>query len=316
MITTEVREYAVCYFDLLGQREGLLKKVREADDIASLQNEIEIVSDLIRSFNKSLLNALEQIKARSDDVLRLWGVPEKEMPPYLERMKQVHLGIQQFSDTTMFYVGAKDGDGMGFGMFLSFCLFFAGYYLQLIANGLPLRGSIVLGKGWEILPNCLYGPVMEDAYYLESSVASFPRIVVDKNVIQRVGELDKEAESLHLPTRFSGCFCEDFDGLFIFDYLSKPVIEWLESLGTDWRIVLDSVVRGLRSIRTTLAGFRKSVAGDCRNAIKARKYALLQSYWMQRTEQLEKYFDEKPPQRENPDNVPKQEDNRVVTPCG
>ena len=316
MITTEVREYAVCYFDLLGQREGLLKKVRESDDIASLQDEIEKVSDLIRSFNKSLLNAHEQIKERSDEVLRLWGVPEKEMPPFLERMKQVHLGIQQFSDTTLFYVGAKDGDGMGFGMFLSFCLFFAGYYLQLIANGLPLRGSIVLGKGWEILPNCLYGPVMEDAYCLESSVASFPRIIVDKNVIQRVRDLDKEAESLHLPTRFSGCFDVDFDGLYIFDYLSKSTIGWLESLGIDRRIVLDSVARGLRSIRTTLAGFRQAVDGDCRNAIRARKYALLQSYWMQRTGLLENYFDEKPPQLENAGTGPKQEGNGDSPPCG
>ena len=33
MKSMEVREYVVCYFDLLGKREGLIEKVRKSDDI-------------------------------------------------------------------------------------------------------------------------------------------------------------------------------------------------------------------------------------------------------------------------------------------
>lgn len=295
----EVREYVVCYFDLLGQRDGLLKRVRNEKITDDLQKEIDSVSNLIVSFNESLLNAFNLVKEQGEVLLRLWGVPEKEMPPYLERMKQVHMGIQQYSDSTLFYAGAKDGDGMGFGLFVSYCLYFAMYYLQLIAQGIPLRGSIVMGKGWELSTNCLYGPVMEDAYFLESTIASFPRIVVDQKVIQCVRELDKEAELQHSSMRFSGCFCKDFDGLYILDYLSQTTIERLEMVGVDRHTVLNALVHGLQSIRITLTDFRKEAAIDSRYAIKARKYALLQSYWMQRTEPLGKYFDTKPIQTEN-----------------
>lgn len=303
MKSMEVREYVVCYFDLLGQREGLLKKVRELKEIGSLQDEIEAVSRAILSFNSSMLQVFAMIKEKGQELLRLYGVPEKEMPPVLARLQQVHLGIQQYSDSTLFYVGAKDGEGIGFGLFVMFCLHFAVHYLQLIAQGLPLRGSIVMGKGWELAPNCLYGPVMEDAYYLESHIASFPRIVVDPRVVQGVRNLDKEAELQHSNMQFSGCFCEDFDGLYIMDYLSQTTIERLEMVGVNRQNVLNALVQGLRSIRITLADYRKEAATDTHYAIVAQKYALLQSYWMQRTGPLEKYFDEHPIQAENTKEV-------------
>ena len=47
MNSMEVREYVVCYFDLLGQREGLLKRVRTEAPSEDLQKEIDSVSSLI-----------------------------------------------------------------------------------------------------------------------------------------------------------------------------------------------------------------------------------------------------------------------------
>lgn len=295
----EVREYVVCYFDLLGQREGLLKRVRTEAPSEDLQKEIDSVSRAILSFNSSMLQVFAMIKEKGQELLRLYGVPEGSMPPVLERLKQVHLGIQQYSDSTLFYVGVNDGDGIGFGLFVMFCLQFAVHYLQLIAQGLPLRGSIVIGKGWELAPNCLYGPVMEDAYHLESHIANFPRIVVDPRIVQGVRNLDKEAELQHSNILFSGCFCKDFDGLYIMDYLSQTTIERLEMVGVSRQDVLNALVQGLRSIRITLTDCRQAAATDTHYAVIAQKYALLQSYWMQRTGPLEKYFDKQPIQTEN-----------------
>ena len=42
-----VRDYIACYFDFLGQRSGLLKKVRESSDMDSVQSEV-ILDDLFR----------------------------------------------------------------------------------------------------------------------------------------------------------------------------------------------------------------------------------------------------------------------------
>ncbi len=300
MKSMEVREYVVCYFDLLGQREGLIEKVRKADDVTALQGEIDSLSALIRGFNEDLLQTFGFIKEHGDAVLKFMGMSEESMPEFLDRIKQVHLGIQQFSDSTLFYAGAKDGDGMGFGLFLSFCRYFAAHYLRLVECGIPIRGAIAMGRGWEMAPNCLYGPVMEDVYRLESKVADSPRIVVAPNAFHRILEVDKEAASINAGPKPSEHFTVDFDGLYILDYLSLATIQSLETFGIDRRNVLGSLVRGIRSIRTTLDFYREKAKMDDHAGTIARKYALLQMYWMQRTGALEKYFDSTQPPLSQP----------------
>jgi len=90
-----------------------------------------------------------------------------------------------------------------------------------------------------------------------------------------------------------------------FDLLGQRagLIERLGSqmtFGIDRRNVLGSLVRGIRSIRTTLDFYREKAKLDDHAGIIARKYALLQMYWMQRTGALEKYFDSTQPPLSQP----------------
>ena len=174
-------------------------------------------------------------------------------------------------------------------------------YLNMISKGILIRGGISIGKGWEISPNCLYGPVMEDVYRLEGSVADFPRIVMSSETYQRFKEVDDlDAEDLRrqgilsvpLWLKSAELFSKDFDGIYVLDYLSVSAIK---RFGNFWSIsrgqIYSMIIQGLRYIRTTCATLKEEVSKDVEKVNVARKIALLRSYWLQQTEKINEMVD-------------------------
>ena len=287
----KVKDYAVCYFDLMGQRDGLLRRVREATDLSSVQSEIEQVSEAIRLFNDSICSAKTEIGQHPDKLLRMMGMSEDDIEKLLPDIKCLSFGIQQFSDTTIFYVSAENR--IGLGIFVSWCIALSIYYLNLISNGILIRGGISIGRGWEITPNRLYGPVLEDVYRLEGHVADFPRIVMTSKTYQRFKEMDDlDAEDLRrqgisavpLWLKSAELFSKDFDGVHVLDYLSVSSIKRFDNI---WSIprgrIYSMIIQGLRYVRTTYATLMEEASRDMAKVHVARKIALLRSYWLQQT---------------------------------
>ena len=295
----DVKDYAVCYFDLLGQRDGLLRRVREATDLAGVQEEIEHVSEAIRNFNTAIYGAKKEIEQHADKLLRMMGKSEDEIEKLLPELESLNLGIQQFSDTTVFYVSAENK--MGLGIFVSWCLVLSVNYLNMISKGILIRGGISIGKGWEISPNCLYGPVMEDVYRLEGRVADFPRIVMSSETYQRFKDMDNLDEVnlqrngiLSVPPwlKSSELFSKDFDGIYVLDYLSIAAIKKFDNfLSIPREQIYPIIIQGLRYIRTTCATLMEEASKDVTKVNVARKIALLRSYWLQQTGKINKMAD-------------------------
>lgn len=285
-----IRDYAVCYFDLLGQRDGLLRKVREAKDLTTVQKEVELVSDAIKKFNSTIAAATEEIKSNPERLLQVAGLPQDEINKSLPDIKKLSLGIQQFSDTTVFYVNADSR--VGLGVFNSLCRALSLDYLNLLAAGILIRGGIAIGKGWEMSPNCLYGPVLEDVYHLEGKIADYPRIVTTHGVYRQLAEVDRLdaldcAQPLPSYLKCAELFSMDFDGAYILDYLSISTIKGYELLlqipeGHIFKMLKD----GLRFIRERHNELQNQALDDINKANIARKSALLKSYWLQRIDKV------------------------------
>ena len=290
----DVKDYAVCYFDLLGQRDGLLRRVREATNLADVQDEIERASEAIRNFNNAIYGGKTEIEQHSDKLLHMMGRSEDEIKKLLPELESLNLGIQQFSDTTVFYVSAENR--LGLGIFVSWCLVLSVSYLNMISKGILIRGGISIGKGWEISPNCLYGPVMEDVYRLEGRVADFPRIVMSSETYQRFKDMDeldakdlRQAGTPEVPywLKSSELFSKDFDGIYVLDYLSIAAIKKIDKfLLIPEEQIYPMIIQGLRYIRTTCAILIEEASKDVTKVNVARKLALLRSYWLQRTEKI------------------------------
>ena len=282
-----VRDYAICYFDLMGQRDGLLRRVRTTNDLTNVQEEIELVSDAIRNFNLRIAAAKQTIESEPEKLLQAVGMSQDEINSNMPDIKGLSLGIQQFSDTTIFYVNADSR--VGLGVFVSWCLALSVNYLALVSRGILIRGGIAIGKGWEISPNCLYGPVLEDAYYLEGKIADFPRIVTTYDVYRKLSEADqfdaqyyKQSPPLSFNLKCTELFSMDFDGAYILDYLSLSAMRGYKL----WQIpkgqIFGALKGGLRFIREKYGELQRQSLAD-RNILNiTKKYALLRSYWLQR----------------------------------
>lgn len=289
-----IKDYAVCYFDLMGQREGLLRKVREAVDLASAMPEVEQVSNAIIGFNNSIYGAKLAIEQKPDELLRALNFSKEGIRSLVAEIKELDFGIQQFSDTTIFYVSTDNR--IGLGVFASWCLVLAANYLNLISNGILIRGGISIGRGWKLAPNCLYGPVMEDVYRLEGYIADFPRIVMSSETYQRFKDADiLDAEELRrsgissskFALKCAELFSKDFDGIYVLDYLSLSAIRGFCNMwGVPTGQIYSIITKGLLYIRITCSALKEEASRDVTKVNVARKMELLKSYWAQRTEKI------------------------------
>jgi hypothetical protein len=84
-------------------------------------------------------------------------------------------------------------------------------WVKFLARGVLTRGGIAIGE-LHHRNSILFGPAMNDAYKLESQVANYPRIVLEKSVCDQVLAQYQNNNSMNVHLR--EIFREDFDGIY------------------------------------------------------------------------------------------------------
>jgi hypothetical protein len=84
-----------------------------------------------------------------------------------------------------------------------------------------LRGGITYGKLYHVENKC-FGPAMNKAYALESTVANYPRIVVDKKALEEINKLKEEY-----------VITDKIDSIEILDYLYMKIYSCISSENKD-----------------------------------------------------------------------------------
>jgi hypothetical protein len=104
---------------------------------------------------------------------------------------------------------------------------------ELIAERFIVRGGVTIGDVYyEENRSLVFGPAISRAYYLESKIAIYPRIVVDKcivdkfieseNQINEQAKLKGDFEFIKYRKSINGeILLEDFDGLYHLNYLNS-----------------------------------------------------------------------------------------------
>lgn len=180
--------YCISFMDLLGQRDGLrgqglLPIIRsEADESASRKIIRDSVGPILR-LQREVEAIVNAAVINLDSPLRM-SLPEEKRAIYDEmRLKRVK--TQYWSDGFIRFVclGEEDIKCPLNGITEIFQL--SGYFCLLgLALGHPVRGAIDIAWGVEFPHGGLYGPVVANAYELESEVAQYPRIVVSQRVVE------------------------------------------------------------------------------------------------------------------------------------
>ena len=119
--------------------------------------------------------------------------------------------------------------------------------------GLPVRGAVVLGKLYwpEKDENIILGPAMIDAYNLESTVAIYPRIVINEGLYEYIK--DEKNKVYANPLASERLLLKDFirrdeDGVLFFDILNRKIT----------RKVGEKVIRDSKGKKVTIAWNSKS----------------------------------------------------------
>lgn len=211
----QIKNYIVLYFDLLGVRR-LLGQLRNRSDanVIELEKLVQKYSAAIQLFMENFYQLYDGFKNRRRETLSRM-LPGMKIDDAIVAAR-VDVGIQQFSDTSMFYV--ENAGPVAWIIVQKMLIELSAHMFDLMEHEIYLRGCLTVGEGWEIGQNCLFGQVLEDCYTVEQKVARYQRIVVtnefEKQLRNVLNHLDEDGRHY-----WTSLFEKDYDGVLIFDYV-------------------------------------------------------------------------------------------------
>jgi hypothetical protein len=220
----EINYYLVAFIDILGQQEVMkefkgLPDTNNKEQMAQFINIAKNTFGLIDSFHQSFNTYFDAFTNM------------QKVSPLSKIIKSNDIKFQRFSDGLVIFLSLRTDkntlplEGI-FGV-LAAC---AGIFLLWLSQGRPLRGGIEIGLGVEMNENEIYGPVVAEAYNIESKIAQYPRLVVGEELKRYLfvhAKDDPNGSDIHSKLRIEfakiclDLLAQDDDGFAIIDYLGE-----------------------------------------------------------------------------------------------
>lgn len=97
--------------------------------------------------------------------------------------------------------------------------------MRLIYRGILCRGAVTYGKLIHT-DEVLFGPALAEAYILESKAALYPRVILDRDIIELAGKATHSGNTTEEEKNYVESLLEkDSDGMYYIDYFSKAQSE-------------------------------------------------------------------------------------------
>lgn len=237
------KQYFVCYLDILGTRNTILKGMdyhdktqitkEQQDRINQVSISLDIFLDLIKRSN----DITKKIHGSNTNVfmnlLNFKSGHKINTPRYIH--DQIY--IQNFSDSLMIYFPMNKDIKRSFQTIAFICYYLSFLFLKSLSLDVPLRGAISIGVGWEIKENYLFGPVIHEVHEYESLIAQYSRIVVSsyaKDTIDSMLKKIKRDNPGIVDKDFIIPFiCDDKnDKTYMLDYLLTVLYHWVKDIAT------------------------------------------------------------------------------------
>jgi hypothetical protein len=138
-------------------------------------------------------------------------------------------GFSTFSDLAIRSVPifSESNAGHSIGLLFQELLELASIQAGLARKGILVRGGVTVGQ-IHCSDQMVFGPALNRAYDLESTIAHFPRIVIDPTVFKKLEQLrELRSHDLEEEQRYVGYLVkEDSDGVWFVDYLRAVSTEF------------------------------------------------------------------------------------------
>jgi hypothetical protein len=279
--------YLVAFIDLLGQKEAMAKfKGLPAD--SSGEEYQEFVTAV-----KASIGAIHNLQQSYKDFFSAYlndEAPEPDLPEQMRglyrKCKNTDIKFQHFSDGLVIYAPLMENKNLRpISSVYAILAASASLILMSLARKQPIRAGVTVGLGAELNENEIYGPVVAEAYKLESEVAQYPRLVVGDELCAYLEHFKYEPVKepkvlqeydLELSEVCKGFLARDFDGYPIVSYLGDFFRE--KVAGHELNKEMIKMARDY--ITSSLMRFQKE-----KNSKLAIRYNLLFSYFEHHVEQ-------------------------------
>lgn len=211
--------YLVAFLDVQGQREKLrdIKVPTNEAEKAKLDQAMLETAGFIDSLRDQLRGELKEFE---ETISKSWGLNESLKPRFAS-----------FSDSLTMSISLRDGGDLAkIGKIHSILKASCNAMLKCLSEGHGLRGGIEMGFSSELESGEVYGNALVDAYLLESNEATYPRIVIGKELWKFLSigvnecEANKNLQSSKLCDvikKTVAYTCVDSDEFRILDYLGE-----------------------------------------------------------------------------------------------
>jgi len=192
-----VQNYLVAFIDLLGQREQMKEllfmppksEVHAREDFSArmtkLMSAVTFVQNCITQHAES---------ANSHHLEKIEGVDESTQAR-VQQYRKTELHFQSFSDGIVLFSPLASKGHYPLGSAYSILCACASTMLLSLAEGFPFRAGIAIGAGCTLHENDIYGPVVAEAYRIESEVAKYPRIALHKEFLNWLASFEHKEYS-------------------------------------------------------------------------------------------------------------------------
>ena len=264
----EIGNYIVAFIDILGQREALSKftTLPAHDDYEERVK--------FKAFSKETFGVIEKL---SSSIKLFFNGYHNKKYVHSQIMGYPEIKIQRFSDGLVCFLSLRDNlqrvsVGSVFGLLAACCSVF----LTQLAEKHPVRGGIELGIGTELKEGEIYGPVVANAYDLESNVAQYPRIVIGNelwNYLIKTTELNGNSQIERLNIQLASVCLR----LLTIDYDGRPI---LDCLGEGFlKEINQEPIKQLISKASEFIINQSEIFQKKQNSKLAFRYTLLRNYF-------------------------------------
>ncbi|MBI4843542.1 MAG: hypothetical protein HY809_04375 [Nitrospirae bacterium] len=286
--------YLVAFFDILGQRDKMSKiaippSQEDADTVDSFKQDILQIYRNVMTLRKLFTDTLKSFRQS--------GIEDNKISEatklLINKFREHPITNRSFADSVIVYIRLKDDEMQYAGEAIYGVLSAAAITFQTcMANGVPIRGGIDLGYAMNIERDEIYGPVLASAYYLESKVAKYPRIVVGQHLVSYLKEqsdsvpkTDVEQAGRQFAKNCQSIITADYDGNMIVDHIGDYMRNHLQKISTVSAVIADAY----KFISTEYEKYRHAQreAKNSGKAISSKRYTELAD----RYELLKKYFE-------------------------
>jgi hypothetical protein len=187
----EYKQALVTYVDLLGFKQWVADSSQHAEEVRK-------ISDLLRTVKDRL--SLRDAKHYENDA------------------EARTFQSTSFSDLIVRCTAMPPNNGFALNWITSEFCAVASFQAEFAGRGVLLRGAICIGDV-VFESDIVFGPGLVAAYELEAHFAVFPRVVIDRDLVNRLTDTAEKEDRVHWSTCWGDFVRRGEDGLYFLDYL-------------------------------------------------------------------------------------------------